>query len=239
MFVGETKDTKNMKILHISDTHGMHNLFPRDMFEGIDMVIHSGDCSNSGYLQHSILEVTNFLNWYEMLPVAYKIFVAGNHDTAIARNSIRQADIEMRGIIYLENESVEIEGIKIWGSPITPTFGDWSFMKARDKTHEVWKTIPVDTDIIVVHGPPKGVRDITYNRENKLEMCGDLALAKAIAIIKPRLVMFGHIHNFKDIENQGTSTYSNMPNTIFSNGSCVEDGKFNKGLTSFGNTFNI
>lgn len=228
-----------MKILHISDTHGMHDLFSRKMFDGIDMVIHSGDCSNSGYLQQSILEVTNFLNWYEMLPVAYKIFVAGNHDTAIARNAIRQADIEMRGIIYLENEYVEIEGLKIWGSPITPTFGDWSFMKARDKTHEVWKTIPDDADIVIIHGPPKGVRDLSYDRLNNLEMCGDLALTKRISVIKPKLVLFGHIHNCKDIENQGVSTYSRMPNTKFSNASCVEDGKFNYGLTSFGNTFNL
>jgi len=228
-----------MTILHISDTHGFHNQFPKETFEGIDMVIHSGDCSNSSYLQQSILEITNFLNWYEMLKVPYKIFVAGNHDTAIARRAIKEADIEMRGIMYLENESVEIEGIKIWGSPITPTFGDWSFMKARDKTHEVWKEIPDDTDILIVHGPPKGVRDLSYDRSNNLEMCGDLALAKRIMAIKPKQVLFGHIHNCKDIENQGISVYSRLPKTIFSNGSCVEDGKFDKGLTSFGNVITL
>lgn len=227
-----------MKILHISDTHGMHNNFPKETFDGIDMVIHSGDCSNSGYLQQSILEITNFLNWYEMIPVQHKIFVAGNHDTAIARRAIQHLDIRERGIIYLENDSVEIEGVKIWGSPITPTFGDWSFMKARDKTHEVWKEIPDDTDVVVVHGPPKGVRDLSYDRQNNLEFCGDLALAKRMAIVHPKLMLFGHIHNCKDIINQGVSTYS-MTRTKFSNASCVEDGKFNYGLTSFGNIFEI
>ena len=227
-----------MTILHISDTHGMHNEFPKETFDGIDMIIHSGDCGNSSLLQHSILEVTNFLNWYEMIPVKYKIYVAGNHDTAVARKAIKKEDMELRGIIYLENESIEIEGLKIWGSPITPTFGNWSFMKARDKTHEVWKTIPDDTDIVIVHGPPKGVRDLTYDRQNNLEMCGDLALTKRMAIVHPKLMCFGHIHNFKDIQNQGVSTYS-MTRTKFSNGSCVEDGKFNYGLTSFGNKFEI
>ncbi len=227
-----------MKILHISDTHGMHNDFPKETFDGIDMVIHSGDCSNSGYLQQSILEITNFLNWYEMVPVQHKIFVAGNHDTAIARRAIKYDDMIMRGIHYLENESITINGIKIWGSPITPTFGDWSFMKARDKTHEVWKEIPDDTDIVVVHGPPKGVRDLSYDRQNNMEFCGDLALAKRMAVIHPKLMLFGHIHNCKDIINQGVSVYS-MTRTKFSNGSCVEDGKFNMGLTSFGNIFEI
>lgn len=229
----------SLKILHISDTHGMHDVFPMKRFEGIDMVIHSGDISNSPYLTNSIVEIHNFLDWYENIPVKHKLLVAGNHDTAIARKSITHLDMRERNIIYLENDSVEIEGVKIWGSPITPTFGDWSFMKARDKIHEVWAGIPDDTDIIIVHGPPKGVRDLSYDRENKLEMCGDLALMKRIAVVKPKLVMFGHIHNCKDIENQGVSTYHRFPDTKFSNGSCVEDGRFNMGLSSFGNIFTI
>lgn len=227
-----------MKILHLSDTHGMHAQIPLSRFDGIDMVIHSGDCSNSPFLHSSMVEITEFLEWYQQIPVRIKLFVAGNHDTAIARKRIDYADMLLRDIIYLENESIEIEGLKIWGSPITPTFGDWSFMKARDKTHEVWKTIPNDTDIVIVHGPPKGVRDLSYNRQNELEMCGDLALTKRIFEIKPKLMLFGHIHNFKDIENQGISKYSKTP-TVFSNGSCVEDGKFSYGLTSFGNILEI
>lgn len=228
----------SLRILHISDTHGMHDCFSKETFDGIDMVIHSGDCSNSRDLKTSIIEITEFLEWYQKIDVKYKLFVAGNHDTAIARKRINYADMLLKDIIYLENESIEIEGIKIWGSPITPTFGDWSFMKARDKTHEVWKEIPDDTDIVIVHGPPKGVRDLSYDRQNNIEFCGDLALVKRLAVIHPKLMLFGHIHNCKDIINQGVSTYS-MTRTKFSNGSCVEDGKFNYGLTSFGNIFEI
>jgi Icc-related predicted phosphoesterase len=188
-----------------------------------------------------MLEITDFLEWYQKIPVKYKLFVAGNHDTAIARKKIEYSDMILRDIIYLENESIEIEGIKIWGSPITPTFGDWSFMKARDKTHEVWKTIPDDTDILVVHGPPKGVRDLSIDRDGKLEMCGDRALMKRCWELRHTLkyMCFGHIHNCKEIDtNQGMSTYSNT-RTKFSNAACVLDGRFDMGLTSFGNTFEI
>jgi Icc-related predicted phosphoesterase len=161
------------------------------------------------------------------------------NDFQIERKQIEYSDMILKDIIYLENESIEIEGLKIWGSPITPTFGEWSFMKARDKTHFVWDTIPDDTDILVVHGPPKGVRDLSYDRNNNLEMCGDKALVTAVMRVKPKLVLFGHIHNCKDIENQGVSTYHRLPNTKFSNASCVEDGKFAYGLTSFGNIFKL
>ena len=179
------------------------------------------------------------IKFFILCTVKYKIFVAGNHDTAIERKAVTRETINAYGIHYLENESIKIEGLKIWGSPITPTFGDWSFMKARDKTHFIWDTIPDDTDILVVHGPPKGVRDLTYNRENKLEMCGDKSLVTAVMRVKPKLVLFGHIHNFKDIENQGVSTYHRLPNTKFSNAPMVEDGKFSYGLTSFGNVFKL
>jgi Icc-related predicted phosphoesterase len=227
-----------MKILHISDTHGFHNDFPKNYFDGIDMVIHSGDCSNSNLLHQSIIEIQSFLNWYETVPVKHKIFVAGNHDTAIARRAIAPEDIRLRGITYLENESVDIEGLKIWGSPITPTFGDWSFMKARDKTFTVWDKIPVGTDVIVVHGPPKGIRDLSLDRQNNLEMCGDKSLAKRVSIINPQAVLFGHIHNCKEIINQGICKHYGS-RTLFSNGACVDDGRFDRGLTSFGNIIEL
>ena len=30
--------------------------------------------------------------------------------------------------IYLEDSGVEIDGVRFWGSPWTPTFMDWAFM---------------------------------------------------------------------------------------------------------------
>jgi hypothetical protein len=54
-----------------------------------------------------------------------------------------------------------------------------------------------------------------------------------------KLVCFGHIHNMEGVEtNQGVSTYSNTK-TIFSNGACVFDGKFDYGLTSHGNIISL
>jgi Icc-related predicted phosphoesterase len=224
-----------MKIWHISDTHTYHNLL--DVPENVDMVIFSGDCSNPRNPYLNKPEVENFLVWYESLPIPVKIFVAGNHDTSIEKNLITKLDFASKGIIYLENDWVIVNNLKIWGSPITPTFGDWAFMKARHKTHDLWQQIPDDTDIVVVHGPPATMLDLSYNRQNELEFCGDSALRKRIIDINPKLCLFGHIHNCEDIINAGTRTLS-IRGTIYSNGSVVTDGRFGK-LSSNGNIFDI
>lgn len=229
-----------MKILHLSDTHGFHGMLPAERFHDVDVVIHSGDCSNYRDPYRNANEVKDFLAWYSSIPVKYKIYVAGNHDTSIERRLVAPVDIKAAGITYLENESVTIEGIKFYGSPITPTFGDWAFMKSRAKTHEIWQQIPDDTDVLIVHGPPKGIRDLSFDRNNNLEMCGDLSLMKRCFALKDtlKLVCFGHIHDMDDVHNQGISRYSKT-DTVFSNAACVHDGRFDLGLTSHGNKFNL
>lgn len=230
-----------MKILHISDTHGFHGTLPDSRFEGIDVIVHSGDCSNYRDPYRNQNEVVDFIEWYKNVPVKHKIYVAGNHDTSIERRMVTPGDFAAAGIIYLENQETTIDGIKFWGSPITPTFFDWAFMKARDKTHKVWQMIPDDTDVLIVHGPPKGVRDLSFDRDGNLEMCGCQSLMKRCWVLKDtlKLVCFGHIHNMNGIDtNQGVSQYSRTK-TIFSNAACVYDGRFDLGLTSYGNILTI
>jgi predicted phosphodiesterase len=230
-----------MKICHISDTHTFHWEFKNERFNGVDIVVHSGDATNSKNPIFNKKEMEDFINWYSLLNVKHKILIAGNHDTSIEKNKITKEFIESKGIIYLHNSDVIIDGVKFWGSPYTPTFGDgWAFNKQRAKINLVWQQIPDDTDVLIVHGPPKGVRDLSYDRNNNLEMCGCSALMKRCMILKNNLkyVLFGHIHNSEDIINQGISTYS-VTKTIFSNATCVDDGRFDKGLTSYGNIINL
>lgn len=230
-----------MTILHLSDTHGFHHQVPESRFEGIDVVVHSGDCSNWKDPYRNEPEVRSFIDWYRNVPVKNKIYVAGNHDTSIERRLVTPGDFAEAGIIYLENASTIIDSVKFWGSPHTPTFGNWAFMKAREKINRVWDDIPEDTDVLIIHGPPKGVRDLSFDINGDLEMCGCSALMKKCWKLKDtlKLVCFGHIHNMDGVDtNQGVSNYSLTP-TIFSNAACVYDGKFDRGLTSFGNILTI
>jgi Icc-related predicted phosphoesterase len=210
-----------MRIWHISDTHGCHDdLIIRD---DLDMVIFSGDCSNYRDPYRNQYEVEQFIKWFAKLPIKYKVMVAGNHDTSIESRLVTPEYIRSMGIIYLEHEHIVIDGIKIFGSPYSPTFGDWAFMKRRDKMHSLWQVIEDDTALIIVHGPPRGMLDLSINRENQLEMCGCLSLWKRIQSLSGiQAVAFGHIHDSKHVTNTGIRFSGKV---LYSNASCVEDGK--------------
>ena len=226
-----------MRIWHISDTHTYHNLL--EVPTNIDMVIFSGDCSNPRDPYPNEVEVRGFIDWFASLKIQYKIFVAGNHDTSIEQKFVTSEDFIRRNIIYLENEDVIIDGIKIFGSPYTPTFGyGWAFNKDRTKLDRIWRNIiDEDVDIVITHGPPRGTLDLSFDRAGNLERCGDKSLLNRVMEVNPKLCLFGHIHNHQDIINQGTMTLSGL-DTIFSNGSVMKDGRFGK-LTSNGNIFKL
>jgi Icc-related predicted phosphoesterase len=225
-----------MKIWHISDTHGYHDLL--GVPEGIDMVIHSGDCANYRDVVRNLNEVWNFIEWYSSLDIPTKVFVGGNHDTSIEERLVIPQDFSTYGITYIENETIELNGLRIFGSPLTPTFGNWSWNKSREKLERIWrKIIEEDTDIVITHGPPKGILDLALDRVGNLERCGDKSLLNRVMEVNPKLCLFGHIHDSRDIINQGTMKLSHL-HTIFSNGSVMKDGSFGR-LTSNGNILEI
>ena len=227
-----------MRILHISDTHCLHAHIP---VPDVDMIIHSGDCSNIQEPHRNANEVLAFLDWYAHLNVKYKVFVAGNHDTSIWKRLVTPEYIRDLGIIYLENNTYAIEhGVDVfslWGSPITPTFSKgWAWNMSRNKIQNVWRTIPDNADIIITHGPPKGILDISTNREGDLEFCGCKSLYNRIKEVDPILCCFGHIHDSGECRNSGLTILSGS-DTIYSNGSVIEDCK--PGVKNYGNIFTI
>lgn len=225
------------RIWHISDTHGYHSLL--SIPENIDIVIHSGDFSNHRNFYQNEPEARDFLNWYASLPIKNKVLIAGNHDAFPATHNKEFRDLcKHFNITYLENEDVEIMDLVIWGSPVTPSYGNWHFMRDRSKMDALYKHIPSGVDIVVTHGPPKGLLDLSYNPIGELEFCGCKSLRNHLLDrVKPRLSLFGHIHNCDDILNQGTMSL-NGHDTTFSNGSVVTDRKFGF-LSSNGNIFEL
>jgi Icc-related predicted phosphoesterase len=187
-----------MKIWSISDTHGMHRraIIP----ENIDCIIFGGDCTNYMDLLRNQIEFEDFFDWFYKLDIKYKVIIAGNHDT-FATKKYNIDKLKESNIIYLEHEDVIIEEIRIFGSPFTPTFGNWNFMKDRSKLDKYWTLIDGNVDILVTHGPPMGMLDLSRNRDNILEYCGDKALMRHVKKIKPSFHVFGHIHNFDDCIN--------------------------------------
>jgi Icc-related predicted phosphoesterase len=203
------------------------------------LVIHTGDASNYLDPYSNEPEVRKFIDWYEQISIPNKIFIPGNHDTSIERGLVRASDFISRGIHILNHDWMDVNGIKIFGSPYTPTYGQWAFMKSRETINRVWEQIPEGMDIIAVHGPCKGILDLSRDRQNVLEFCGDGALRKHVLNrVKPKYFLSGHIHNFEEIINTG---FRHLPDygITFSNAAGVTDRKFNYGLTYNGNIFEI
>lgn len=174
-----------MKVVAISDTHCLHHALK--LPKG-DMLIHAGDVSRSG----SAAQISDFVHWFAKQDFKYKIFIAGNHDRFFERKrEERINEMIPENVIYLNDTNVVIEGIKIHGSPVQPWFFDWAFNRQRgEEIDKHWQLIPDDTDILVVHGPPYGKLDRIIGGE----LVGCEMLMKKIDEIKPKKVIFGHIH---------------------------------------------
>jgi Icc-related predicted phosphoesterase len=204
-----------MRITHISDTHNKHKQLDGKLPGGV-LLIHSGDISSLGR-KH---EVEQFIKWFGKQDYTHKVFIAGNHDMTfdreiLLRNKLAhfegktEYDTECAegkpewlveildnlpdNVYYLENNSIKLEGINIWGSPYSPSFGyGWGFNKDRGHDiNEVWSTIPMDTDIVITHSPIYGYNDRAQNTNQNVG-CADLY--HRLQEVKPHLHFAGHIH---------------------------------------------
>jgi hypothetical protein len=119
-------------------------------------------------------------------------------------------------VYYLENSSIKLEGINIWGSPYSPSFGyGWGFNK--DRGHDIaqcWNEIPMDTDIVITHSPIYGYNDRAQNTNQNVG-CSDLY--HRLHEVKPHLHFAGHIH---EAYGWGTIPYKDEWGDIYTFNGC-------------------
>ena len=173
-----------MTIVCISDTHGLHRKVD---VPGGDLLIHAGDFT---YLSKSRREILDFNDWLGELPHRYKIVIPGNHEFAFEENPRLRGEISNARLLV--DESTEIEGLRIWGSPVTNLYGGAFGRSAAFDRKRIYATIPKGTDILVTHAPPFGVLD----HPARIDRCdGCRELLAAVNRVRPRLHVFGHIHD--------------------------------------------
>lgn len=177
-----------MQLVCISDTHNKH---AQVKVPDGDVLIHAGDFTMRGRGP----EIAEFNRWLGTLPHPHKIVIAGNHDLMF-ESDLLHARALLTNAVYLQDASHTIDDVKFYGSPWTPQFGNWAFMRERAQLEPVWSNIPADTDVLITHGPPHGVRDKCPNMFNprNLVSVGCEALAARVAEVRPRVHVFGHIH---------------------------------------------
>ena len=185
-----------MKIALVSDTHNMMDKVLPFVGE-VDMFIHAGDFTNLGSRE----EVIKFSTQLRRVQAKYKIVIAGNHEL-ILDGGMKAHLLLPKKTIYLENSGAIIEGLKIWGSPMTPRFFDWAFLRDRGKDiKRYWDIIPDDLDFLITHGPPHGVLD---EPEPGLHV-GCEELKKRVKKAMPKFHVFGHVH-----PSRGTVLYRSV-----------------------------
>lgn len=184
----------------LSDTHGQHESLK--LPQG-DLLIHAGDLTTRGTKE----EVEEFFNWFAAQEHPYKICIAGNHDFFFEKATQKELEqLIPKGVTYLKDSGIRIQGISIWGSPITPWFYNWAFNRYPGiDIQKHWDLIPATTDILITHGPCYGFLDQTLSGESV--GCSDLR--RLIDQIKPKFHIFGHIHEGYGIVNTASTTYIN------------------------------
>ncbi len=195
-----------MKIIAMSDSHW--KLEDVTVPKG-DVFVFAGDWSAGN---GSIGDAIHFASFVKRVPCEHKIIIAGNHDWVAQREpNLVKLLFKDAGATYLFDEGITIDGINFWGSPWSPEFMNWAFMKPDYDLAKIYRGIKRNTDVLITHTPPYGIRDFLPTGEN----VGSQALEEAVRRVRPSVHIFGHIHG-----GHGTE-YSD--DTIFYNVSVCDD----------------
>lgn len=203
----------SVSIVCLSDTHSSCPKVP----DG-DVLLHAGDLTQHGTFE----ELQAQLDWLNTLPHRHKVVIAGNHDLLLdpcfvgrfpdriyEGDGTSRSDLGWGGIIYLENSTARLElagagggrrVLTVYGSPWTEQFGTWVFQ--YPPIRQMWpESMPASADVVLVHGPPRGRLD------------GDKGcpqLSREIRRVRPRLVVFGHVHHGRGREDVAYDAVESM-----------------------------
>tara|TARA_Y100000593_G_scaffold81696_1_gene152971 strand:- start:762 stop:1388 length:627 start_codon:yes stop_codon:yes gene_type:complete len=187
-----------MKLVILSDNHTNYDFETPDG----DILIHCGDFTYHGKPS----EIEKFRDYLKEQPHRHKLFIFGNHE---------KIDREVRyWIDYLEDgtgatciheKAICINGINFFGSSYTPKFMNWAFMHTKSARKRYWSNMNEDMDVLVTHGPPKGIMG---KIENGTEI-GCEYLLDFVERVKPNYHFFGHNHAGAGVQTNGDTLFVN------------------------------
>lgn len=198
---------KTIRVVCVSDTHNFRSFKSANIPNG-DILVHSGDFTDHG----SMDELNGFKDALKQLPHTYKIVVAGNHDFSLD-DKLPETIQNFFGdtCIYLQDDSIELLGIKFYGCPWTPI--GMSFHARGDPLTAMFDRIPSDTDYLITHSPPYNVLDLAFMKptpfnqgKSKCVECNEThaqyykhwgvkSLKNRVLQVNPKIHQFGHVHD--------------------------------------------
>lgn len=185
-----------MRIVIISDTHNTNTF---EIPEG-DVLIHCGDIGSRGTIQ----ELVEFNKWIGGLSHKYKIVIPGNHDRIFEADP-KTAKRVLTNCKVLIEESVTINNLKFYGTPMQPVFYNWAFNRSVEQLKIAYDAIPDDTDILITHTPPYGIFDMVEEGYH----VGSVELMDRIKQLNLKMHCFGHIHESYGVTKLGDTVYVN------------------------------
>lgn len=196
-----------MLICAVSDLHGTLPDVPP-----CDLLLVGGDvCPLNDHHPAAQAEWldTAFRAWLDRVPANHVVGVCGNHDFVFQQ--LPEALPTGLRWTYLQDSGCEVLGLKLWGTPWQPWFFDWAFNLYEPELKAKWDLIPDGTDVLVLHGPPRGYGDEVARGERT----GSPSLLERIRRVRPKLAVFGHIH-------EGRGEW-NLDGTVLANVSILDE----------------
>lgn len=203
------KSEHSHRIIVVSDTHERHACIgeiPRG-----DIFIHAGDIlMTNSRASHRTgkKKLSEFNEWLGEINCPTKLVIAGNHDRVIEVLGQEGTQSILSNAIYMENSLVEIDNLKIWGTPVSSgrssnsAFQHRGFVTQSQEIAEQYKR--GDIDILLTHGP-----------------CLEFA-----AKMRPAVHIWGHAHYYHGIRRPGEKLWENTLEWVSVNAS-IMDGKYN------------
>eukprot|EP00051_Salpingoeca_urceolata_P019658 m.289751 g.289751 ORF g.289751 m.289751 type:complete len:354 (+) comp19461_c1_seq17:152-1213(+) len=195
---------RTVRVVCVSDTHNQHDGV--EVPHG-DILLHAGDLTRHGTAE----ELKAVDAWLATLPHPHKIVVAGNHDMGLdpelpsldvaGRRAVTLPPTSLSNCTYVNNGLVECCGLRIFCSPqsllkLPSRTTARAFAKPPADMDAHWKHVPDGVDVLVTHGPPLGILDqaLSGSLFGTGGQAGCRALRTAVARARPRMHVFGHIH---------------------------------------------
>lgn len=142
------------RVIIVSDTHERHNKL-RNFPDG-DIFIHCGDIlmtSRFSSVESGSRKLYWFNEWMKSIPCKHKVIIAGNHDCVIEKIGKRAVQTILSDAIYLENDLVVLNKLKIWGTPLSAGRSSNKAFQSEEFKKETMLQVPLtDIDILLTHG---------------------------------------------------------------------------------------
>lgn len=202
------KPDHSVRTIIVSDTHEQHQCIG-DLAG--DVFIHAGDIlmTNSLYsVNTSIERLRNFNAWLsESVHCPYKIVIAGNHDKIIEHLGPEKAQAVLSEAIYLENSSVEVGSLLIYGTPMSSGRSHNKAFQSEEFAQQTVQSLQATSaqrpvHILVTHGP-----------------CPELV--SVLNDVPPVLHVWGHLHGYHGVWGKSDKLWGRKSKCVNANGSIM------------------